>query len=135
MKKYKQNEIKEHNYFYAGGDMNRRKHAQGKPGTSRQQDVRKRFYRIRHDEPDFQPFGYIDIPYIHKARLEALEHEVKATLVDEGCMNTGNDHFEFTMAKGISVQDNYAIFCARALQLAMRYCDDHGLKYTFTWLA
>ena len=134
MKKYRKNEVREHNYFYVGGAMKRNKHAQGKPGTSRQQEIRNRFYRIRHDEKDFMAFGYIDIPYITKARLEALEHEVKATLTDNGYKNTGNDHFEFEMNKAISVKDNYALFCGYALALAIDYCNAHNLKYTVTWL-
>lgn len=135
MKKYRKNEIKEHNRFYAGGDMNRKRNAQGKVGTSSQNNINDRFSAIRQEEPDFKPLGYIDIPYIHKTKLDALEADVKASLVDEGFVNTGNDHFEFTMAKGLSVKDNYAIFCARALQLAMLYCDNHNLKYTFKWFA
>ena len=135
MKTYRKNEIREHNYFYVGGNMNRTKHAQGKPGTSRQQDIRDRFSRIRHDEKDFIPFGYIDIPYITKARLEALEHDVKATLTEKGFVNTGNDHFEFEMNKKFSVKNNYAFFCGMTLAYAMDYCRKNNLTYTLTWLA
>ena len=83
MKTYKENEIREHNYYYGGASSKRKKHGQGKPGTSRQEKITSRFARIRYDEKDFVPFGYIDIKNIHKARLEALEHEVKATLAME----------------------------------------------------
>lgn len=135
MKKYRENEIREHNFFYVGGAMKRKKHAQGKPGTSRQQDVRKRFARIRTDEKDFAPIGYIDIFNITKARLEALEHEVKATLTDMGFKNTGNDHFEFEINKQLGVKGSYQAFAVIALKLAVDYCKAHKLKYKYTWYA
>lgn len=135
MKKYKKNEIREHNYYYAGASSKRKKHGQGKPGTSRQQDIRARFNRIRFEEKDFVPYGYIDIPYATKARLEALEHEVKATLTDMGFKNTGNDHFEYELNKQFTVEENNMIFCALCLKLATEYCKSHNLKYIVTWLA
>ena len=134
MKTYTNNKIKEHNYYYAGASANRKKHGQGKPGTSRQQKVKARFSRIRFDEKDFTPYGYIDIKNIHKTRLEALEHEVKATLVDKGFKNTGNDHFEFEMNKRFTPEENNMIFCGLCLALAIDYCEKHNLEYTLTWL-
>ena len=134
MKTYTQNEVREHNYYYAGASSKRRKHGQGKPGTTRQCNIFKRFNRIRFDEKDFVPYGYIDIPHIHKARLEALESAVKADLVDMGFVNTGNDHFEFEINKHFTVKENNMIFCALCLYLAIKYCKAHNLEYTVTWL-
>lgn len=134
MKTYKQNNVREHNYYYAGASSKRKKHGQGKPGTTRQQDIRARFNRIRFEEKDFVLYGYIDIQYVHKSRLEALEHEVKATLTEMGIKNTGNDHFEFEMDKRFTSQENNMIFCACCLKLAIDYCKAHNLKYTVTWL-
>ena len=129
-----ENEVREHNRYYAGASAQRKKHGQGKPGTSRQDNISSRFSRIRYDEKDFVVYGYIDIPYIHKARLEALEHDIKAILVEKGFKHTGNDHFEYELDKRFSVEMNNKIFCIYCLLLAIKYCREHNLKYKLTWL-
>lgn len=134
MKTYTKNEVKEKNYMYCGVSSARRKNLQAKPGTSRQQDINKRFSAIRTKEPDFEPMGYLTIYNVSKARLEALEASVKADIVEHGFQHTGNDHFEFRARKDLDVKSQYCLFCGMALAYAIDYCKAYNLTYELTWL-
>lgn len=132
MRTYKKNVDIEKSFYYLGASIKRRKHAQIKPGISRAkaQDVRKRFNRIRAEEPDFTPLAYLTIYNVSKTRLDALEGEAKAFLEDNGFISTGNDHFEFDFVENLSRKFQYAACAAAVMNFAMEYCDAHNLKYT-----
>lgn len=127
----KKHEMKEVNYYYVTYSTERKFIGLVKPGTTQQADVKSRFSNIKHYEPNMRLFGYLAIYNTSKARLEAMEHEIKADLVDAGFEHLGNDHFEFAFAKKSSRKFQYNILCLIILTKAMKYCDAHGLKYDF----
>ena len=104
-----------------------------KPGTTQQDKVSKRINRIRFDEPNMQLVGFITIHNTNKARLEALEHEVKADLFDAGFAHYGNDHFSFRFNRKGSRKTQYCLIVLAILLKAMLYCENHHLNYEMTW--
>ena len=126
MKKHVSQEV---NYYYVTYSAERKFIGMVKPGTSQQADVKSRFSNIKHDEPNMKLFGYLVIYNTSKARLEAMEHDIKADMVDAGFEHLGNDHFEFAFAPKSSRKFQYYALCMIILTKAMKYCDTYGLKY------
>lgn len=125
MKRNMKHIVKEYNYFYIGGRMNRRKNGKCKVGTCQQKYLCNRISNIRNKEKDFKVLCYLFIPNINKARLEALEADVKANLADY-YQHTGNDHFEFPIT---NKKNDYFAFSLMALAFAVKYCKQNNMAY------
>ena len=125
-------EIIEKSYYYVVNGSNRKPTANIKPGTSQQEKINSRINRIRFDEPDMHLYGFITIFNTTKSRLEALEHDIKADLVDAGFKHFGNDHFRFTFSHGYTRNEQYKMVSMAILIKAMLYCEQYNLKYELT---
>lgn len=130
----KTNEMHENNYYYIVCGKNKGAVASFKPGTTQQEKVSYRINRIRYKEPDMHLYAYITIYNTSKARLEAMEHEIKADLFDAGFEHLGNDHFKFTFAKGTQHKKQYQILSWAVMAMAVKYCESHSLDYEVTFI-
>lgn len=129
----KKHEDQTNNFYYVTIKAHEKWIGVIKPGTTQQNRVNKRINRIRFDEPNMQLVGFLTIHNTNKARLEALEHEIKADLYDAGFDHFGNDHFSFRFNRKGDRQTQYNIVALVILAKAMQYCDAHYLDYELTW--
>lgn len=129
----KKHEDQTNNFYYVTIKAHEKWIGVIKPGTTQQDRVNKRINRIRFDEPNMQLVGFLTIHNTNKARLEALEHEIKADLYDAGFDHFGNDHFSFHFNRKGNRQTQYNIVALAILAKAMQYCDAHYLDYELTW--
>ena len=132
MKKYKEHEIVEKSYYYITRGGVSTKTGKIKPGTTQQANVKSRINRIRFDEPDMTLAGFLTIYNTHKARLEALEHSIKADLVDAHLQHYGNDHFRFKFMPQIKRRTQYKVLTELILAKAKKYCEEYNLEYEVT---
>ena len=132
MKKYKEHEIIEKNYYYITCGGVSKGTGKIKPGTTQQENIKSRINRIHFDEPDMHLVGFLTIYNTHKARLEALEHSIKADLVDAHLQHYGNDHFRFKFISYMKRRTQYKILTEIILAKAIKYCEDYNLKYEVT---
>ena len=130
----KKHEIKEKNYYYFMADLHQRYIGQVKPGTSQQKKVNDRTNSVHYYEPNMTPMCFLTIYNTSKARLEAMEHEIKADLFEAGMAHYGNDHFAFKFARKGSRKAQYFLLACIVMVKAEIYCDKHNLKYELTWL-
>ena len=129
----KKHENQSDNFYYVTIKAGEKWVGSVKPGTTQQDKVNKRINRIRFDEPNMQLVGFITIHNTNKARLEALEHEIKADLFDAGFAHFGNDHFSFRFNRKGSRKAQYGLVALAILCKAMKYCENHNLDYEITW--
>jgi hypothetical protein len=131
----KKHDIIEKNFYYVTADMSQKKNIGCiKPGTTQQETVNSRINTIRFHEHGMQLIGFLTIYNTHKARLEALEHEIKADMVDAGFDHYGNDHFKFKFNRKGKRTAQYQIIAAAVLYKAEAYCKAHNLQYEITWV-
>jgi hypothetical protein len=131
----KKHELVEKSFYYVTADMGQKKNIGCiKPGTSQQKKVTSRINSIRFKEHDMQLMGFLTIYNTHKARLEALEHEIKADMVDAGFEHYGNDHFKFKFNRKGKRATQYQIVAVAILYKAEAYCKAHDLQYEITWI-
>ena len=132
MKKYKEHEIVEKSYYYVTRGGVSTKQGKIKPGTTQQEKISNRINRIRFDEPDMHLAGFLTIYNTHKARLEALEHSIKADLVDARLQHYSNDHFRFTFMPHVKRKLQYKVLTTTILAKAVQYCKEYNLEYEVT---
>lgn len=128
----KEHEIVNKSYYYVVTGSNRKTLGTVKPGTTQQEKVNSRINRIRFDEPDMHLYGFITIYNTTKSRLEALEHDIKADMVDAGFQHFGNDHFKFKFSHKYTRNEQYKMVSMAILIKAMAYCERYNLKYELT---
>lgn len=131
----KKHETTEENFYYVTVDMAMQKNiGRVKPGTSQQKKVTSRINSIRSEEPGMHLMGYLTIYNTNKSRIEAMEHEIKADMVDAGFEHYGNDHFQFNFNRTGNRYIQYTIISLGIILKAMRYCRTHNLAYDLTWV-
>lgn len=131
----KKHEAIEENFYYVTVDMAMQKNiGRVKPGTSQQKKVTSRINSIRAEEPGMHLMGYLTIYNTNKSRIEAMEHEIKADMVDAGFEHYGNDHFQFKFNRTGNRYIQYMTISLAILLKAMRYCRIHNLAYNLTWV-
>lgn len=130
----KKHEIMETNYYYLLYDPKQKHVAEIKPGTSQQSYLSSRISRIHADEPNMKLIGFLTVYNTHKARIEAIEHDIKADLVDAGFDHYGNDHFKIKFDRKGKRKDQYNLIANAILLKAMYYCEEQHLKYNVTWV-
>ena len=130
----KKHEVMETNYYYVLIDPKQKWVAEVKPGTSQQMYLSSRISCIHVKEPNMKLIGFITVYNTHKARLEAIEHDIKADMVDAGFDHYGNDHFKVKFNRKGSRKSQYALIANAILLKAMQYCEQNHLKYSVTWV-
>lgn len=130
----KKHETIEESFYYVTVDMGMKRNiGRIKPGTSQQEKVNSRINSIRFKEHNMHLMGYLTIYNTNKSRLEAMEHAIKADMVDAGFEHYGNDHFQFKFNRKGRRYSQYVILSDIILGKAMKYCRDYNLSYTLTW--
>lgn len=130
----KKHENTKENFYYVTVDMTQQEDIGWiKPGTSQQEKVTDRISSLRATEPGMHLMGYLIIYNTNKSRIEAMEHAIKADMVDAGFEHYGNDHFKFRFNRTGNRYMQYMTISLAIILKAMRYCRIYNLAYDWKW--